>query len=234
MATIQRHAEQLCPGQHPISDVMSEFSLDEPESSSHAVHAELGSDQAESSHGACAAAAASSKSGGLSETANASSKNTTGKSRSPIPTGSEISEPAVCESLQASVHSLPQGCAISTSANDSILYNPIDYSKFGRMLDSDEESEHAYTPDDLGLDGNPLGKTEAEDEDGRACVHCHERAEAAVAAAVAAAPLGLDRPADANESPLPGIMSGLQQAMTDSISSSGRVLPTMIAFWFVA
>ena len=40
VATIQRHAEALCPGEHHISDVMSEFSLDEPESS-HAVHAEL-------------------------------------------------------------------------------------------------------------------------------------------------------------------------------------------------
>ncbi len=40
VATIQRHAEALCPGEHHISDVMSEFSLDEPESS-HDVHAEL-------------------------------------------------------------------------------------------------------------------------------------------------------------------------------------------------
>ncbi|DBA78877.1 hypothetical protein WJX77_008617 [Trebouxia sp. C0004] len=40
VATIQRHAEALCPGDHHISDVMSEFSLDEPESS-HAVHAVL-------------------------------------------------------------------------------------------------------------------------------------------------------------------------------------------------
>ena len=40
VATIQRHAEALCPGEHHISNVMSEFSLDEPESS-HAVHAEL-------------------------------------------------------------------------------------------------------------------------------------------------------------------------------------------------
>ena len=40
VATIQRHAEALCPGEHHISDVMSEFSLDEPELS-HAVHAAL-------------------------------------------------------------------------------------------------------------------------------------------------------------------------------------------------
>ncbi len=40
VATIQRHAEALCPSDHHISDVMSEFSLDEPESS-HAVHTEL-------------------------------------------------------------------------------------------------------------------------------------------------------------------------------------------------
>ena len=40
VATIQRHAEALCPGEHHISDVMSEFSLDEPVLG-HAVHAEL-------------------------------------------------------------------------------------------------------------------------------------------------------------------------------------------------
>ena len=39
MATIQHHAEALCPGEHHISDVMSEFSLDEPELS-YPVHAE--------------------------------------------------------------------------------------------------------------------------------------------------------------------------------------------------
>lgn len=40
VATIQRHAEALCPGEHHISDVVSEFSLDEPVLG-HAVHAEL-------------------------------------------------------------------------------------------------------------------------------------------------------------------------------------------------
>ncbi len=38
VAAIQRHTEDLCPGERHISDVMSEYSLDEPESS-HAVHA---------------------------------------------------------------------------------------------------------------------------------------------------------------------------------------------------
>ena len=209
VAIIQRHAEQLCPGQHPISDVMSEFSVDEPETSSHAVHAEPGSNHAESSHGACAVADASSKSEASSETANASANTTTGKSRSPIPAGPEVPEPAVCASLQANVHGMPQGCATGTSAGASTPYKPIDYSAFDSFLNSDE---------------------------GCACLRCRERAQAAEqAAAVAAAPPGPDRLAEANEeSPLPGIMSGLQQAMTDSISSSGRFSRAMTACWFVA
>ena len=39
VAAVQRHAEQLCPGQHPIRNVSSDPLVDEPESS-HAVHAE--------------------------------------------------------------------------------------------------------------------------------------------------------------------------------------------------
>ena len=67
-------------------------------------------------------------------------------------------------------------------------YKPIDYSKFDNLFDSDEESEHAYTPADLGLGDIPLGETEAEDEErGCTCVHCRERAEAAQEAAAAAA-----------------------------------------------
>lgn len=67
-------------------------------------------------------------------------------------------------------------------------YKPIDYSRFENLFDSDEESEHAYTPADLGLGDIPLGETEAEDEEhGCTCVHCRERAEAAEQAAAAAA-----------------------------------------------
>ena len=57
VAAIQRHAEELCPGQHSVSDVISEFSTEEPECG-HAVEAERGLDQAESSQMASAAAAA--------------------------------------------------------------------------------------------------------------------------------------------------------------------------------
>ena len=67
-------------------------------------------------------------------------------------------------------------------------YKPIDYSKFDNLLDSDEESEHAYTPADLGLGDIPFRETETEDgQCGCACVHCRERAEAAEEAALAAA-----------------------------------------------
>ena len=67
-------------------------------------------------------------------------------------------------------------------------YKPIDYSKFDNLLDSDEESEHAYTPADLGLGDMPVGRSEAEGEEcGCACVHCRERAAAAEEAALAAA-----------------------------------------------
>ena len=176
VAIIQRHAEQLCPGQHPVSDVMSEFSLDEPESSSHAAHAELGLNHVESSLGASAVADASGKSEEVPEAANALSESTTEKSGNAMSTGSGLVEPAVCcESLQGN-DGLPQGCAASTSADALACYKPL-----------------------------------------------------------APATLGSDRPAEGIEqSPLPGIMRGLQQAMTDSISSSGRRSPAMTALWFVA
>ena len=217
---------------------MSEFSLDEPESSSHAMHAELGSNHAESSLGPLAVVDTSSKGERVSETANPtaesfSEQSTAENSRIPTPTGSGLVEPAVCKSLQVNVHSLPQGCAVSTSADAPARYRPIDYSKFDNLLDSDEESEHAYTPADLGIGNIPLGRTEAEDM--CACTRCHGWAEAAeqAAAGAAAAPLGSNRRTEGSEeSPLPGIMSGLRQAMNDSISSSGRVFPAMTAFWF--
>ena len=67
-------------------------------------------------------------------------------------------------------------------------YKPLDYSKFDNVIDSDEESEHTYTPADLGLGDIPLGIAEAEDEGPPcACMHCRERAEAAEQAAAAAA-----------------------------------------------
>lgn len=67
-------------------------------------------------------------------------------------------------------------------------YKPLDYSKFDNLFDSDEESEHAYTPADLGLGNIPMGETEPEDEEREcACMQCRERAEAAEQAAAAAA-----------------------------------------------
>ena len=181
---------------------MSEFSLDETESSSHAVHAELGSNHAESSH----VANASSQ---VCHTANAPSKSTVEKGRNPTATEAGLSEPAVCE---ASFHGLPQGCAASTSADApadaSALYTPVDYPEFDKIVDSIEESGH--------VTGAAAAKQ-------------------AAAVAAAAAPLGSDSPAEASEeSPLPGIMSGLQQAMTDSISSCGRFSPATTALCFVA
>ena len=188
---------------------MSDFSLDEPESSSHAVHAQLCSNHTESSHGASAVAGASSKGEEVRATGDASAESATEKGRNPSATGSAPVEPVVCKGVQANVHGPPQGCAVSASAGASAQYKPKDYSKFDMMTDSDSESEHAYMP--------------------------ANQADAVAAAAAAAAPLGSDKPAEANEeSPLPGIMSGLQQAMTDSISSSGRSPSAMIALQLMA
>ena len=182
VAAIQRHAEQLCPGQHPISDVMSEFSLDEPESSSHAVHAEP---DAASSHGASAVADTSSQNEQAFETANAQSGITVGRSGNPIPIGSGAApaELAVSESRPASNHSLPEAVA-STSA------------------DAVSDSEAPVEPEGL-LEG-PLP---------------------------AVAPRASDRlTEESQESPLPGIMNELQQAMTASISSTGMPAHATSAF----
>lgn len=74
-------------------------------------------------------------------------------------------------------------------------YSTLNYSKFDKLVDSDEESEHngIYTPAELGLGpaelglGHPFGETEDEPECGCARVHCRERAEAAEQAVAAAA-----------------------------------------------
>lgn len=233
VAAIQRHAEQLCPGQHPLTDVMSDFSLDEPESSSHAEHAGLGSNHAESSHGASAVADTSSKGKEVSEAMNA------GFDFTPVfppALGVASAEPAAYESSLATTRS-PSQAAVPTSADASRPYKPMDYSKFDKLLDSDsdEESEQAYTPAELGPGSVPYGRTDLEPEPGCPCVPCQHKVEAAKQAAAAAAHAESNMPSqESDESPLPGIMSELQQAMTDSISSSGKLAYVMRALCFVA
>ena len=226
VAAIQRHAEQLCPGQHPLTDVMSDFSLDEPESSSHAEHAGLDSNHVESSPGASAVTDTSSTGKEVPRAM------TAGFDFTPVfppASGVALVEPAAYESLLATTYSPPQA-AVPTSADASRPYKPMDYSKL-LDSDSDEESEQAYMPADLGLGSVPYDGTDLEPEAGCACVRCQDKAEAAAAAAHAESNMPSQ---ESEESPLPGIMSELQQAMTDSISSSGKPAHVMPALCFAA
>lgn len=207
VAAIQRRADQLCPGHHPPTHVMSHFTLDEPESSSHAEHAGLGSSHAESTHGASAVTDTGSKGKEVSEAMSAGLDFT---AVLPTASGVAVADPAIHESLLGTTDSLPQD-AVPTSAHASQPYKSMDYSKFDKLLDSDsEDSEHA-------------------------CVLCQDRVEAAAeAAAAAVVHAGSNMPSqESEESPLPGIMSELQQAMTDSISSSGKLAHVILlcALW---
>ncbi|KAL3150332.1 hypothetical protein ABBQ32_000177 [Trebouxia sp. C0010 RCD-2024] len=277
VAAIQRHAEQLCPGQHPISDVMSEFSLDEPESS-HAVHAEAGSNHAESSHVASGAIDTGSELEKTSKLVQPSSDNTDGWAEYAGPTGSKLLQPSphntngwreyasptewsnappaapVLERLQRPTYGLPQ--PLASTSGDAAHGQPVpgEQDLWEAPLPAELEGLRdapvpakqqgwwdAPVPDALeGLWGAPApaeqkglwdapvpadreGLWDAPapvEQEGSWALPAQAEQEDAWASPVlpTAASMGSDRVA---ESPLPAMMSELQQAMSASMSSAG-------------
>lgn len=182
VAAIQRHAEELCPGQHPVSDVISDFSTQEPESS-HAVHAERGLNQAESSQMATAAAAVADL---------------------------NSADPFALKVPKAE----DGGVTMPTlkSASPVLQFAPAASGLFEDLLTSSHSPAQAVS-------ASSVVKTDA-DNTTEAPVASERVVHSQLLAAepqLRSAGLAVA----AQESPLPGMMSELQQAMAASVSSNG-------------
>lgn len=167
VAVIQRCAEQLCPGQHPISDVISEFSLDEPECS-HAGHAEQ--DSAFSRH----------------------------------------------PSLEQ-MDSTAQAEAVAALLTAPLTAPPVELATDEILMPGSSSTAQAWLPH---------ASLAAADSDRVTDARVAPQASTDSPLPAAAPQLGSDRQAvAAQESPLPGMMSELQQAMAASFFSNGEPLP---------
>ena len=218
VAAIQRHAEQLCPGELHISDVMSEFSLDEPESS-HAGHAVAASHHAESSH---AAFGAVDWCDGWSATAPGAAvleplpMTTYGLPQSVASTsvGAAYAEPVPAE--QEGLWDAP-----APAEREGLWASPALSEEVG-LWDAQAPAQREGlwdTPAPAEAEGLWDGPAPAEREglwDASAPAELKGLWESPVLPPAAA--MGSERLA---ESPLPGMMSELQQAMSASMSSAG-------------
>ena len=208
VAAVQRHAEALCPGEHRISDVMSEYSLDDAESS-HAVHAEHDSNLAE-----------------LSEAE---------------PTRALHAEPAVAgmgkrqSNSSGWVDIMPVPVALATYTAGSAATAPLLRASEAAVFQIPAEASSSRSS------ANGTVQPQPRVADGEASgLGAEPSAPAAEMLACSLPGVGLAEPTAVEslppamgpqESPLPAMMSELQEAMTASVCSAGRLATTSTP-WF--
>ena len=197
VAAVQRHAEALCPGEHRISDVLSEYSLDDAESS-HAVHAEPNPNSAE-----------------LSEAELSHAE----------PAIAGVGERQSSSSGWAETLLTPAAMATCTAASASTasLLEASEAAAFQNSLDTSSSRSSAsgtVQPQPVVTDGEASG---LEAQPSAPAAEMPECALPGVGSPQPTAVEGLPPALGPQESPLPAMMSELQEAMTASVCSAGRL-----------
>lgn len=203
VAAVQRHAEALCPGEHRISDGLSEYSLDNAESS-HAVHAEPDSNSAE-----------------LSEAE---------------PSRALHAEPTVagmggrCSSSSGLAEVLLTPAALATYTAGSAATAPLLRASEAAVFHTSLDTSSSRSSASVIVQPQPVvADSEASGLEAQPSAPAAEMRECALPAVGSPEPTAVESLPPAlgpQESPLPAMMSELQEAMTASVCSAGRLATT--------